>query len=60
MSALLLVRIRKAHVDDASNTVPGVHVVKALVDVLQSLMVRDKLVDPEVAFEIVLDDAWDL
>ena len=42
-----------AHVDDAANTVAGVHVVKALVDVFKLLVVRDELVYPEGTVHVV-------
>ena len=37
-----------------------VHVVEALVDVIKRLVVRDKLVDPELSLQVVLHDARDL
>lgn len=44
------------HVDNAANAIASVHVVEGLVDPLQGLVVSDKLVDPELAVHVVLDE----
>jgi hypothetical protein len=48
------------HVDNATDAVSAVHVVKALVDLLEVSLVGDELVDPESTLEVVLDDTGDL
>jgi len=41
-------------------TFTHVHVVKALVDVVEALVVGDKLVNPKSAVQVIVDDTWDL
>lgn len=55
---LLLVGSWEAHVNNTPNTVSSVHIIETLVDVLQSLMMRHKFVDPKLSLEIVVDDTW--